>query len=110
MGLLYLLALLGGIACMLLIDRRFRLFLWRDPLVALLVIVVGVALFLVWDFVGIAAGIFFRGDGLVATGIVLAPEMPLEEPIFLVFLVLCTMVVFTGASRLLAARRGAPRA
>jgi hypothetical protein len=40
----------------------------------------------------------------VATGIVLAPELPLEEPVFLVFLVLCTMVIYTGAARLLSPR------
>lgn len=101
MGYLYLLALLAGIGCMLLLDHRFRLFFWRDPAVAMLITVVGTGLFLVWDIAGIAAGVFFRGDGTIATGILLAPELPLEEPIFLIFLVLCTMVVFTGTTRIL---------
>lgn len=102
MGLLYLLLLLlVGIACMLLLDRRFALFFWHDPAIALLVTVLGTALFLVWDVAGIAAGVFLRGDGAIASGILLAPELPLEEPVFLVFLVLCTMVVFTGSLRLL---------
>jgi len=105
MGALYLLTLLIGITCMLLLDRRFKLFFWHDPGVALLVTIVGVVLFLVWDIVGIAAGIFLRGDSAAATGIVLAPELPLEEPIFLVFLVLCTMVIYTGTARLLRGRR-----
>lgn len=105
MGALYLLTLLIGITCMLLLDRRFKLFFWHDPGVALLVTIVGVVLFLVWDIVGIAAGIFLRGDSAAATGIVLAPELPLEEPIFLVFLVLCTMVIYTGSVRILRARR-----
>lgn len=109
MGFLYLLALLIGIACMLLLDRRFSLFFWHDPGAALLVTVVGVALFLVWDIAGIAAGIFLRGDSAAATGVVLAPELPLEEPIFLVFLVLCTMVIYTGAARLLRSRRSPGR-
>ena len=34
---IYLLALLGVIGCMLLVDRRFELFLWHRPLPALLV-------------------------------------------------------------------------
>lgn len=105
MGFLYLVFLLAGIGCMLLLDHRFKLFFWHDPAVALLITVVGTALFLVWDIAGIAAGVFLRGDALIASGIVLAPELPLEEPIFLVFLVLCTMVVFTGTMRILAARR-----
>lgn len=112
MGLVYLLLLAGGIGCMLLLDRRFRLFFWHDPAVALLVTAIGTAGFLAWDVAGIAAGVFLRGDSAVATGIVLAPELPLEEPVFLVFLVLCTMIVFTGGMRLLAAlaaRRGSAR-
>jgi len=109
MGALYLLALLLGIGCMLLIDRRFKLFFWHDPAAALLITVVGVVLFLLWDLAGIAAGIFLRGESAAATGIVLAPELPLEEPIFLVFLVLCTMVIYTGAARLLRGTRAHSR-
>lgn len=105
MGFVYLLALLVGIGCMLLLDRRFALFFWHDPAVALLITTVGTVLFLLWDVAGIAAGVFLRGDGVVASGIVLAPELPLEEPVFLVFLVLCTMIVFTGASKLLVSHR-----
>ena len=108
MGFLYLLLLLGGIGCMLLLDRRFTLFFWHDPAIAMLVTVVGTALFLVWDIAGIASGVFLRGDSAVASGVVLWPELPLEEPVFLVFLVLCTMVTFTGATRILAKSRQDP--
>lgn len=101
MGFVYLALLLGGIASMLVIDRRFELFFWRDPAVALLVTVVGTALFLWWDVVGIANGIFFQGQNQVVTGVELAHELPLEEPVFLIFLVMCTMVLFTGTMRLL---------
>ena len=55
----------------------------------------------VWDVAGIAGGIFFRGESAIATGIVLAPELPIEEPVFLLFLVVCTMIVYTGAVRIL---------
>ena len=105
MGFVYLGALLVAIGCMLLLDRRFRLFFWRDPLAAAIVTAVGTAFFLAWDVFGIALGIFLRGDGAIATGILLAPELPIEEPVFLVFLVLCTMVLYSGSLRLLAARR-----
>lgn len=105
MGALYLAALLVSLGCMLLLDWRFRLFFWRDPVAALIVTLVGTAFFLVWDIAGIAGGIFFRGEATIASGIVLAPELPLEEPVFLLFLVVCTMVIFTGAARILA-RRG----
>lgn len=101
MGIVYLAFLLVAIGCMLLLDWRFRLFFWHRPLAATIVTVVGVAFLIVWDFFGIALGIFLRGDSPIATGIVLAPELPLEEPVFLLFLVLCTMIVFTGAARML---------
>jgi len=104
-GFAYLAALTISLGCMLLIDRRFRLFFWKDPLAAAIVTVAGVAFFLVWDAAGIAMGIFLRGDSPFATGVVLAPELPLEEPVFLLFLVVCTMVLFTGSVRVLNRRK-----
>ncbi|SEB53366.1 lycopene cyclase domain-containing protein [Microbacterium hydrocarbonoxydans] len=105
MGFVYLGLLLATLGCMLLLDRRFRLFFWRDAVTATVVTLVGLAFFLVWDIAGIMGGIFFRGEAAVATGIVLAPELPIEEPVFLLFLVVCTMVVYTGAVRLLSRLR-----
>lgn len=105
MGALYLTALLVSLGCMLLLDWRFRLFFWRDPVAAVVVTVIGVLLFLLWDVAGIAGGIFFRGDATIATGILLAPELPIEEPVFLLFLVVCTMVIYTGAVRIFSRTR-----
>ncbi len=111
-GFVYLALLLVATGCMLIIDRRFSLFFWRDPAIAALVTTVGTVLYLVWDIAGIAGDIFFRGQTTVLTGVLLAPELPLEELFFLVFLVLCTMVIFTGSMRVLKhahARRGGER-
>lgn len=105
MGVVYLAALLLSLGCMLLLDWRFRLFFWRDAVSAAVVTAVGLVFFLIWDVAGIANGIFFRGDGMIATGLVLAPELPLEEPIFLLFLVVCTMIIYTGAERVLRRHR-----
>lgn len=105
MGVVYLAALLLSLGCMLLLDWRFRLFFWRDAVSAAVVTAVGLVFFLIWDIAGIANGIFFRGDGMIATGLVLAPELPLEEPIFLLFLVVCTMIIYAGAERVLTRRR-----
>ncbi len=110
MGVLYLVSLLLGITCMLLLDHRFRLFFWRDATAAAIVTAVGVLFLLAWDLAGIGLGIFLRGEGTIATGLLIAPELPIEEPVFLLFLVLCTMVLYTGARRLLGwstATRGA---
>ena len=104
-GVLYLACLVIAIVCMLLIDRRFKLFFWHSAWAATLVTLAGVAFLLLWDGAGIAAGIFLRGESRIATGIVIAPELPLEEPVFLAFLVLCTMILYTGAARILSAKR-----
>ncbi|GAA2871748.1 lycopene cyclase domain-containing protein [Paenarthrobacter ilicis] len=113
MGILYLVCLLLGITCMLLLDHRFQLFFWRDATAAAVVTSVGLAFLLAWDLAGIGLGIFLRGEGTIATGLMLAPELPVEEPVFLTFLVLCTMVLYTGARKLLDGSRkrldGAPR-
>lgn len=103
MGFVYMGLLLTFLGCMLLLDWRYQLFFWRDWKAASIVTILGTVFFLIWDVFGIALGIFFRGEAVVATGVVLGPEMPLEEPIFLVFLVVCTMVIYTGSARLLSA-------
>lgn len=105
MSLLYLAMLLAAIGCMVLIDRRFALFFWRDARRAALVLVAGVVFFLAWDLFGIGLGIFFRGETAIMTGVLLAPELPLEEPLFLAFLCYLTMVLITGIERVLAATR-----
>lgn len=103
----YLLALLVSLAGIMLLDVRHRLFLGRDPGRAAIVLLAGTAFFLLWDLAGIGLGIFFRDDGEFATGILLAPELPIEEPIFLLFLCELTMVLVCGAEKAFAARREA---
>jgi len=100
MGILYLAALLVSLGGMVVLDRRFRLFFFDRPGRATIVLVVGVAFFLVWDLLGIGLGIFFRGETAFMTGILLAPELPLEELFFLTLLCYLTMNVFRGAHML----------
>lgn len=94
LGALYLIGLLVGLAGMVTLDLRYRLFFGRAPLRAAVVLVVGVAFFLVWDAAGVGLGIFFRGDLLLLTGAQLAPEIPLEELFFLLLLCYLTMNVY----------------
>lgn len=105
MSFLYLLILVGAIGCMALLDRRFRLFFWRDTWRAVVVAVIGLVFFVVWDLLGIALGIFARGDSPLSTGILVAPELPIEELFFLAFLCYLTMVIIMGARRVLDERR-----
>lgn len=106
---LYLAAILATECCMLLIDRRWRLYLFADLPRALAVQAVGVMMFLAWDVLCIELGIFFRGPGPWQTGVTLLPELTLEEPFFLWFLCHFTMVLFTGLERVLDAGRSPTR-
>jgi len=104
-GFVYLGALLASIGAMALVDARWRLAFWRHPWAAAIAVGTGTALLLVWDLVGIGFGVFFRGDSVWATGVLLAPELPVEEPVFLAFLCYLSLVVVLGVERLLARRR-----
>lgn len=100
----YLSILIAVLICMVLCDWRWKLaFLLHTRRAAVLSLSL-VAAFLVWDALGIATGSFFRGGSEYMTGVVLAPEMPLEEPIFLFFLVYLTLNLTSGARLLLASR------
>lgn len=101
----YLAGLVLSLIGMALIDRRWKLLLWRDARRGILVLAIGVVFLLVWDVAGVGAGVFFRGTSGLLVGIQLAPEVPLEEPFFLALLCYVTMNLY-GAL----ARRGAARA
>jgi lycopene cyclase domain-containing protein len=92
-SLLYLGALLVSLTGMVVLDRRFGLFFWVDARRAAIVLAVGIAFFLVWDAFGIGLGIFFRGETSFMTGVLIAPELPLEEVFFLALLCYLTMNV-----------------
>jgi lycopene cyclase domain-containing protein len=94
MNLLYLGALLVSLAGMVVLDVRFRLFFAVAPLRAGIVMVAGIAFFLIWDLAGIGAGVFFRGNPRLLTGVQLAPELPLEELFFLALLCYTTMNLY----------------
>ena len=110
MGLLYLAALLVSLTGMGVLDRRFRLYFWADARRAAIVTVLGVVFFVVWDLFGIGLGIFFRGETEFMTGLQVAPELPVEELLFLTLLVYVTMNVYGAFCRLIDARASASRA
>ena len=101
----YLLALLISLTGMVVLDRRFGLFFWRAPRAAAVVLAVGVVFFLAWDLIGIITGIFYRGETSFMTGLLLAPELPVEEVFFLTFLCYLFMNTLQGARMLLERRR-----
>ncbi|POH59795.1 lycopene cyclase domain-containing protein [Arthrobacter glacialis] len=94
---IYLIILLLLLGCMALLDARWKLFLFAHPWAAASVLAIGTAYFLVWDVAAIAAGIFLHRDSHLMTGIMIGPQLPLEEAFFLLFLCYQTMILFTGA-------------
>ncbi|MGI9824854.1 lycopene cyclase domain-containing protein [Agromyces sp. Marseille-Q5079] len=107
-GLTYLGLLLASIAAIAAVDARWRLSFWRAPVASALAVACGTALLLAWDLVGIGFGVFFRGDSDFATGLLLAPDLPIEEPVFLLFLSQLSLVVVCGVERLLERRSARP--
>ena len=101
MSVVYLACLLVALGAMVLLDARFRLVFWRDARRASIVLALGLVFFLAWDLAGIALGVFARGGSRLMTGIELAPELPLEEVFFLLFLCYLVLVLLTGARRML---------
>lgn len=94
MGAVYLIFLLTSLGCMVLLDQRLRLFFWHDAGRAAAVLAAGVLFFLAWDLAGINLGIFYRGQTDIMLGINVAPELPLEEIVFLTFLCYLVMNLF----------------
>lgn len=104
-GLVYILCLAIAIFGMVMLDRRFTLFFWRDPVRAGIVLAAGVLFFLAWDLAGIGLGIFFRGETVFMTGLQLAPELPVEELFFLILLCYLSMNVYAAGGIALGRRR-----
>lgn len=104
MGVVYLAGLLVALTGMMLLDRRFRFFYWANAKRAVIVHVIGIVFFLVWDVYGIGQGLFFRGETSFMTGILLGPELPLEELFFLALLTYMTMNLFAAATQFFARR------
>jgi lycopene cyclase domain-containing protein len=96
----YLAILVVSLAGLGLTDWRHRLAFRVNPKAAGITVAVGVAFFLLWDFAGIALGIFFRGDAPHLTGIMLAPELPLEELFFLTLLCYSTLIGYAIIERM----------
>jgi lycopene cyclase domain-containing protein len=100
----YLAVLLIGLGCMVLMDRRWRLVLWADARRGAAVLATGVVLFLAWDVAALTLGLYRRGESAVMTGVQVAPELPLEEIFFILFLCYLTLVLHRSAQLLLRPR------
>ena len=95
----YLLGILIGITGMAIIDWRYKLAFWRNAKQTWAVVLTTMAIFILWDFFGIALGIFIGGQSPYQLPFSLAPHFPLEELFFLFLLGYCTVVIYRGMSQ-----------
>lgn len=95
----YAACLLVSTACLVLLDMRFALVFRRRPVASTVALIVGVVFFAAWDAVGIGLEVFRHLDSRWATGILLAPEFPIEELLFLIFLTYLTLILLSGLQR-----------
>lgn len=111
-GLAYLAVQAVSFTGILVIDHRWKLAVFRARAATALAVTAAVALLLTWDVLGVRSGVFFRGQTDFMTGLLVAPEIPLEEVVFLTFLSYLALVCATGvvtAVEHLAARRSGAR-
>lgn len=102
MSFAYLAILLASLCGMASLDWKFRLAFFVSPFRATVAVAACTALLLIWDVFGIALGIFFIGNSQFITGINLAPQLPLEEPFFLILLSYCAIALHSAFSKRLA--------
>lgn len=96
----YLAVIIGGLVGMGIIDWRYKLALFYDKKRTILTVSIMVIIFLLWDVAGIFLNIFFSGESNYVTGVMLAPELPLEEVFFLTLLSYMPLVLYRKFSNL----------
>lgn len=101
----YLAGLVVALAGLTTLDWRYRVALFDQPRRAAVTLGIGVAFFLVWDLIGVGLGIFFIGSAPYLTGLNVAPEVPVEELLFLTLLCYQTLLLWLAFSRRLRTER-----
>ena len=99
MNFLYLGALFVSLIGLATLDIKFKLAFSRNAKAATMAIGIPYLFFVIWDYFGIALGIFFKGQSEFLTGVMIAPDFPLEELFFLALLCYSTLVVSTWFDR-----------
>jgi lycopene cyclase domain-containing protein len=95
----YLGALMIAIAGMLILDARYKLAFWNNRNRTLKTLGLGMAVFIIWDALGIAFGIFLHGDSQYQLPFVIAPQFPIEELFFLFLLNYTALIVCRGLNK-----------
>lgn len=95
----YLGALLFSLCGLGVLDWRYQLAFWYDVRRTLLTLGCVIGLFVVWDILGIAFGIFLHGNSPLTLPLRLFPEFPIEELFFLTLLTYVTLILYRGISK-----------
>ena len=90
----YGLSLLGAIFCMGLIDYKHKYAWFLDRRRTLLTIVPAVTLFVVWDIAGSGLHIFASHNSTYRSGLLLGPNFPIEEIVFLTLLTYTALIIW----------------
>jgi lycopene cyclase domain-containing protein len=93
---LYLCAIIFSLAGLVLLDRRFKLAFFANARLASVITVIAVVLFSIWDALGIANHIFFKGENNLLIGLQLFHEYPVEELFFLTLFAYCGQIAMAG--------------
>lgn len=92
MSMVYISILLFSLVGFAVLDHKFKLVFWNDARWAAIVVIVGVLFFSIWDVAGILADIFYSGSSQYVTGLMIAPDYPIEELFFLTLLCYQTLI------------------
>ena len=90
----YIGALLFSSLGMFLLDWRYKLAFFEAPKITCITLITGLVLFTFWDSIGITLGIFFTNGSPFMTGWYLAPDYPVEELMFLLFLSYIALIIY----------------
>lgn len=96
---LYLGGLLFSLAGLTTLDWRHKLAFWYDARRSALTISSAVAIFIVWDLLGVGLGIFYHGGSTLTLPLRIAPEFPVEELFFLALLCYVTLLIYRALQR-----------
>lgn len=97
---LYLLGLIVSIAGLMALDYRYRLAYWSDRKRTVTTLGIAMVVFIAWDILGIALGIFFHGGSIYSLPFRILPEFPIEELFFLLLLCYVTLLLYRAGGRL----------
>ena len=96
---LYLILLLAVIACLVLVDFKYKLAFYKDFRGASITLAMLILFFCIWDIVGIKTGIFFTGNTKLLTGWHIIKNFPIEEMLFLTVLNYTSLLLWLYARR-----------